>query len=233
MKKKNTLYSISVVLIILVAAIYGGMTKASYVDDTDVTSQMEEASQRVVSIDDAGLYVDSYFNNNIDSYEDLLEQSILVARVQPTARRVNYSLSVLSTVDVIEVMKGDKSLEKKTIEVYEPANFLNRRGYISVGGYNLMKNDKEYILFLEYLKTEPEYPNKDEVEKLGYKPVSSLYAKYPIDREAITQVLNRDTVDTSQLSYDQVIDYDILTYEDTILEKYRRMKETVLEHMEE
>ncbi|MGZ4134997.1 MAG: hypothetical protein ACXVC1_06535, partial [Tumebacillaceae bacterium] len=111
------------------------------------------------------------------------------------------------------------------VYLYEPSYF-GGLSYFVTGGYNIMQEGQEYIVFLKHLKVPSGYHYKDD-EDISFMPVSSLYGKYPLQSKRNTHVVSENTED----SYYQVKDFDILTQEESTLKKYEEFKRLVMQQM--
>jgi len=102
----------------------------------------------------------------LDGINALEEKAPIVVKVKYTGKRIikewkDTSGQVLeksseTTLKVSEVLKGSLNSDSPNITVYEPAHFENNT-FVSIEGYNLMQNGKDYILFLRPMPDDEAY----------------------------------------------------------------------------
>lgn len=208
------------------AVVYGKVTAASFYDDTNV-NELIQRSGGGVSPHDNDEYVSTYFNNQQRSVTQLENEAELIVSAKPTRDRINYSNAIRTVVQVTGVIKGSDVKPGDHIFVFEPGSFSTRISssefsYYSLGGYNLMREGQEYILLLKHLPKPAGYHYNDE-QAMTFMPISSYYAKFPLNSEPGSGYLERAEWD-KVVSYDRVKDWDILTSDPNVLQTYRQLK---------
>lgn len=170
---KNKLIIILSLLVILAAVAVGIVTKNSYYDDM---SQWEYIDNENIKVVLAPILNDVYTDYTISNAKNLEETVDVIVRVsvKRDAERKRVDSNTVSTVDVVEVYKGE--VETDTISVFEPIYYFPEGDYVmSTEGYYWMRADNEYILFLRQL----EDVNFGQ-HKLIYLPTTARYSKYNV-----------------------------------------------------
>lgn len=222
--KKVYLAFLSIVLLISVGT--GVFTRLSFVHNNDVGKHLSEAGEYQVSFLDNENYVNAYFDNKIDNLQQLRDKSDVVVKVKLTPERTQYLQSIRSKVDVLEVYKAMDIKQGDQIYIYEPNSF-NSRSYTSMFGYNIMLPEQEYIFFLRKLKVPEGYQYKRN-EAISYLPVSTLFSKYPLESNVATNVIPPDEIKKG-VTYDKVKQFDLISVNRKILEKYKLLRKDVFE----
>lgn len=218
--KGKKIYFTLMSILILFSLVIAFITRRSYIDNIDVNKHVYDGVNRNLNITNSELYTDAYFDNSVENIEDLEQNSDIIVLVKPTASRINYSQSILTKVEVLDVFKGEQARDLDYIYIYEPSNFIDNNLYSSLSGYNIMQSDKAYIFFLEKLKVPNGYIYKKN-EEITFKPTSTLYSKYPIDALDETIIINQQMLEKELITYEQVKNYGINTTETLILDKYK------------
>jgi len=224
---RNILYVSLFILILIGSAVYGNKTANSFHDNTNV-NELVKQSGVLLSLDDTGQFSSIYFNNNLSSFDQLENESELIVKVKLSRNRINYTQAVRTLVHVTDVFKGNEVKIGDNIIIFEPSNFLGLN-YFSLDGYNLMRSDKEYILFLKHLKKPEAYHYTDD-QAVTFMPISSYYAKYPMNSLSGEGYLSREDLDKG-INYSSIKDWDIFTTDQNKLKKYNELKKIVINRM--
>lgn len=224
MTKKTKLYFIFIVITLIIAIICGVVTKNSfqghiYLDELEKDKNLDEIALQLF-IDD-----NKYFNNDIENINELEKESDLIVKVRLDGERKLYLQSTKSPVRIIKKYYGSEYYkEGSLIYIEEPSTFVNTidLSYDVVQGYQLMREDKEYILFLKKLDKAPKYKYKGN-EKNTLMPISTLYAKYLLDSENKSEALDKIKVDNGEYSYGDIKEYPIVTYSQDEINKYNEL----------
>ena len=224
---KNKIFIAIIVVIVLGAVGVSIVTKGSFVEDLSINN-IENYYDYNVNLYDNN-EENPYFENTLTTFEELVEASELVIKVKMSNYRKKVTQATLTTVNVEAVLKGE--LQTNEILLYEPAFFWPyvddpNTGNYSTGGYQLMQEGKEYILFLQSLKS-PEGYNLSEDEKRSFLPVSELYGKIPIKSNWVPVVITNEVT-----TYKDIKDSEILTWENDFLQNYIEIKKKVEEAYE-
>lgn len=224
MTKKTKLYFGTILCIIILCVIMGGITRMSYsgYESFDKMERGENLQKFDVVFDQ----VDEYdgFVEKVENYNDLEKSADLIVKVSSTNERKLYLGATTKTkVTVREVFKGDASIGQ-SIFVYEPAGFSYSvvQNYESIGGYQLMKTGEEYYLFLQKLKTADGYCMSDE-ERNTYRPSTATYSKFPVSSGKLN-ILERKKLNRGRYSYGEVEKEEIITADKVVLSKYEKIK---------
>ncbi|SKA92217.1 hypothetical protein SAMN05428976_11912 [Clostridium sp. USBA 49] len=227
MNKKNIAFAIIFVGVFVSMIVLGILTRKSYVNDIDVNRYINDESMNL-SISTYQEDITKVFTKfeDLNSIEDLEKVSPIIVRAQVDSQtsRNRYYLTTLTTVKVVKVYKGD--INSDLISIFEPIDIVNITDandiVDSLDGYNWMKEDKEYILFLRPLK-DSHYTDGDTV----YLPTSTILSKYQIDESQVSK-LNKEKILNANLKYTSVGEQEVFLYEDKNIDKFKDFKEDVL-----
>ncbi|GIO86158.1 hypothetical protein J25TS5_30900 [Paenibacillus faecis] len=213
------------VTILMVSIVVGIVTSKSFENNLAVQEYTKKSEIRLNLIEDENL-VSTYFNNEIDSLNELIDQSDLILKVKATKNRLNYSQTIKTKVEVMKVYKGANLEGKHEIYIYEPSYFFGPN-YLSFGGYNIMQDDGEYIVFLKHLKKPEGYKYKGD-EDVSFVPTSTYYGKFEeTSNEKTNQPLSREELDNG-IKYSKVKDWAIITTKQEQLQKYNELRNAVM-----
>lgn len=225
--RKNKIYLTLLSALLFLALGVGILTRFSFVYDIQLERYTNNGEHFQVSLDDDSDYLSIYFDNQIDHISQLKTGSDLILKVKTTKNRDNMMRALRSQVDVLAVYKGDNIKKGDRINLYEPSSFY-AFSYTSMGGYNIMQEGEEYIVFLKHLKVPEGYKYKGEEERT-FIPVSSYYGKFPIKNRGETEVISEKALINGKVIYDRVKNYEIITSSKQVLEKYYALKQEVLQ----
>lgn len=220
MNMKNKIYYIIICMSVIFCIIIGVSVKNSFHNTVDPQNlEKEVIYHTVVNLDD---FVGKlYFDNHIEKFSELQNESDLIVEIKLTDNRQLYSQATLSEAEVLETYKGKVKPGDKIL-IYEPVFFLND-AYFTASGYNLMKKNNSYIIFLKNLQIPKGYKYKNDEAKT-YLPVSTIFAKYNIkltDKEKITYEPNT-------LKFGDVKDNEIISTDIKTVDQYNYFKLIVL-----
>lgn len=221
---KNKIFFSIIAILIIIAVRISLDTKASFEDDLSIDHIDKHYDYSVRLHTD--ILENPYFENSLVDFEELVDSSELVVKAKMNKSREKVAQATLTEIHVEEVLKG--RIQTNEILLYEPAYFWPyiddpSTGTYATGGYQLMQEGDEYILFLQSLKGPKEYKLSEE-EKKSYLPVSELYGKIPIKSNWTPAVIADDDV-----AYREVVNNDILTREKDLLLNYIKIKKIVEE----
>ncbi len=229
-KINNRVFLIIIVLLTILGGYYGITVKSSFVDNTVVMNEINDGSNRILKIVGSDEFVNSYFNNKIKNENELYENSELVVAVKLNGDRTNFSQSILSEVEVLDIINNRNNYDiGNKIFVYEPNNFMYRSKYYSLGGYNIMENEKEYILYLEKLIQPDDYTSK--TNKLIFKPVSTKFSKFEINNTNTPVIMIKEDVDAGLYSYDNIRNYEVIFTKKTDISLFNKIKRDALKRL--
>jgi hypothetical protein len=212
---KNKVYYSLILLLILPAVVLGILNRFSYsIEEVSLGNLLESPANIQVQLNEDETYIPLYFSNNQSDVSALRTQSDLIIKAKVTNERINQMYAIHSGVMVTEVYKGKGVGIEDRIYIYEPA-FFNDGIYTAYGGYNMMAENDEYILFLKHLPIPEGYRYRGNEERT-FIPVSSYFGKYPIQSSDQTKVLKKEEMH----SYSQVKDYELLTADKEKLGRY-------------
>ena len=138
---------------LLFALALGVVTKRSWIDNLDANAQIQAGDTRYLNLSDDEEYERGYLTPDAADEDSLKEVSEYILKVELNGKRINFSQSILSQVKVLQVYKDkDDILPGDEVIVYEPCSFRYDMLYYSLGGYNIMQEGKQYLLFLRYAR---------------------------------------------------------------------------------
>lgn len=209
-------------ILILAAVGFGLFTRKSFKAENLNLDSKENAE---VILSDT---LDGYFDNDISTYEELADQSDLIVTGSITGKQGVYSQALKTKFHIDQIMKGDSGEKTpENIYVYEPSTF-SFDTYDVLSGYNVMKENTDYILFLKHLKIPDGYKYKND-EAITFLPVSTCYSKYTLnDRRTEESVSGSE-----KLTYEQVKDMGIITDDQEITDTYNALKKEVMDSLGE
>jgi hypothetical protein len=223
---KNVILSLALLISIGVMTVMGLQTRKSFVDDVEIGNYLNQEELKFSIRDDVSDITQSFVDmESIKSVEDLEEVSPIIVKVKVNkeASRKMYSDDTLTTVEVLEVMKGQ--VDKKEILVFEPIdiNHLEGADYVnSTDGYNWMNDDEEYILYLRPLKA-ANY-SKD---KIVYLPTTTLFSKYSNSQKSPV-LLDQTKINNCTVKYSEIEANEVLITDYQMLEKFLQLKDQVI-----
>ena len=227
--RRNKYFLVFLSALIFFSIVLGLMTRFSFKQEFSAEEILNKADQYAVSSnEDDSSYLAIYFDNNMENLSQIKDKSNVIIKVKVTNDRQTYMSTTLSGVDVSEVYKGNGIKKGDHIYIYEPSSFF-RSSYSTMGGYNLMHRDSEYILFLKHLKIPEGYKYKGK-EAISFMPVSTYYSKYPLNSNGNTRVIGKDELKKG-ISYGVVKEFDLITENVHNLEKYNAFKKEVLQNI--
>lgn len=226
MRVKNNLIYYLFFLLLLSSVLIAIKTRFSYVNDMNLDYLNANSNQLQFAI------VPSLENDLIDEHiqtiTDLENNSNLVVRIEALDERSFKTKTLLTKCKIKEVYKGETSLLKNDyIYIYEPANFtFSYKSFISVNGYNYMKSNNEYIVFLNPLKVPQDY-SKSNIDLLSFTFINSSFSKFLVNTDSRTIYIDKDTLDKGE-SYNNFISYEYIFTSPDIESKYIDLRNTIL-----
>ena len=170
----------------------------------------------------------------INDYDDLKEKSKVIAKVHVTDERKLSANAVYTKVIVKDIYKSDQSFNKNdAIYIYEPVCFEEEfEIFDSSSGYQLMRTNDDYYVFLNELPTAERYV-KSEKEKISFVPSTLKYSVYSTKNNKI-KLLDKKRIDgdKEEYKYADVKELDILTYNNGALDKYKIIKKNIIKDLE-
>ncbi|OAB36709.1 hypothetical protein PMSD_10310 [Paenibacillus macquariensis subsp. defensor] len=222
--KRSQLYLISLVVLLLSAIFTSIITASSFNNDVDLDNHLDR-EDILLNLEESENYISIYFNNKIDSIEELVNQSKFILKVKATKKRTNFSRSIHTAVQVLELYKGDGITTGSEIYIYEPSYFFGSN-YLSFGGYQIMEEGEEYIVFLDHLQVPDNYKYKGN-EAISFLPISTYFGKFPTNQvDTNDQILTKNETDNG-VNYTKINNWDIITTNKEISAFYNKLKQLV------
>lgn len=198
---------------------------------SDVTNELDDSNMSVYYMDSTE---SNYFNQhdsedvNYNSLDELEKKASIIVRVKVENERKMYLQAVKTKVKVLEVYKGELQINSD-IFVYEPSNLLciSYSAYTCCGGYQLMQQDTEYVMFLRNLDKPEGYSYRGD-EEISYLPISCLYGKYSVKETGKTPtVISEDDICNQKYTYSEISQYPVLCTTEEELNSYKTLLEQV------
>lgn len=224
MTKSTKIYFLTFIIILISAFGAGFFVKNSFTGEKDINKRISSISEEMLKYSNLNEkdMVDMYFDNSLDTLEKLEKESDIILKIKVIERKLFFR-STESKVEVLKIFKGENGIEEGTnIYIHEPFSVNDDMVY-STGGYNMMKDNTEYIVFLKHLKKMEgyKYPYK---EKISFLPVSTTYAKYSEKENANFFKLDKE----NENKYKDVKGFCSIFESKEDLEKYEKIKEQIL-----
>ncbi|MCB2360023.1 hypothetical protein [Clostridium estertheticum] len=225
---KNKVYYIIISVSVILCLIIGFWVKNSFYNTVDSQNLEKEVSNyTVANLDD---FVGKlYFDNNIKKFSELQKESDLIVEIKLTGNRKLYEEATLTEVEVLKTYKG-KEKPKDKILIYEPV-FFGSDIYYTASGYNFMRKNNSYIIFLKNLKIPKGYKYKNDEAKT-YLPVSTVFAKYNIKYTNKEKILDKTRFSnegkSSDLKFKDVKNKEIVSIDIKTVDLYNYFKLNVL-----
>lgn len=179
-----------------------------------------------------GTAAGDYYNNYDDiNFDVLKEDAELIIKVTLTNNREVLKDCILTKVGVSNVIKGKELINDfKEVYVYEPVSFHYPSKTVStIGGYNLMKYDKEYILLLKRLKLPDKY-NASEKQKLSFMLLNPEFSKFNMENEnnGLYKVARESDFNNGEITFNNIEEYDQIFLDDKKLNDFINLKSKVV-----
>ena len=227
MRKSNKFFLSGLIIVLVSSVIVGIMTRLSIEDNSYLGKYISfsEGTNYKLSLQEDDNFTRIYFDNNISNIKELEDKSDVVIKVKVTPKREVFSQAVRTKVEVLDVYKSDTIKEHSEIYIYEPSYFISNQ-YISMGGYNIMEEDKEYVFFLKNLTVPNGYKYKND-EEVSFIPVSTLYSKFSFDGDNKISTIPQDDIDREEVNYNQIRELNIITTRQEVINKYEDLKKSL------
>lgn len=227
MLKPRRITWIIISIILIAMLILAFKIRNSFIRDTDIYSFINDNSIIYTSDKYEEDITKSFVKNkNIQNLKALEDISPIIVRVKvdDSAPRDLYEGTTLTKVIVEEVYKG--SLEKEYIYLFEPFDVFegenSNRFIYSIDGYNILKNDSEYVLFLKSMK-DSTYTSERNI----YLPTTTSLSKYKVENKDVSTV-DKYKLENNSIKYRDVEDLDIITSDENTMNKYNEIKDEVI-----
>lgn len=221
-KKLGKIYRRFFLVSLAVCIIIGIFTKKSYIKDTDVNS-LDKYSKSLIYTSKS--YKSDYFINDINTFDQLDNESDYVLKVKSTKDRKYVNKALLTKCEVIKSYK--KKIDKAYIYIYEPVDVsIKYELFISLWGYNFMKPENEYIVFLKDLKL-PQGYKASHIEKLSFMYTNPEISKFNCGNEENTVLMNSEDIKDGKISYNEVKNFEQIFSSKEQQNKYREFKSIV------
>ncbi len=208
-------------LALIMFAILGGLlTKLSY-KDYNAHAQEKLGSYSVAQL--------SFHLENIEceSVIQLVAESEYIFKVKKIDKSIFLYQTTFTPVRVMHVYKGDVSLTGAQVFIFEPAfAIFETERYYPVSSYNLMLEGKDYLVFLCKRKY-PEGYTANDIERNSFiYTTNSALSKYLLNNDFQKEILIAGN--DGLIKYDEIKDFEIITWEDEQLDYYNSFKKEVI-----
>ena len=226
MIKTTKIYFLILSLFVLVCIAAGIVVKTSFKGYTQLTDLVKHEninsySVQVMKVEESD---DNDYFSEIDNFKELQEKSGLILKVHVTNERTMYLQNTTKTKVVVKEIYKGSAKKGQEIYVYEPAvlSYSVSKSYDSIGGYQLMKTNNDYYVFLQPLKVFKGYV-KSAQENNTYLPST---IKYSVMRVNVgkQEILNQKKLENGEYNYGDVLDQEIITDNKQELVKYQEIK---------
>ncbi|MGL5439112.1 MAG: hypothetical protein ACRDA4_01835 [Filifactoraceae bacterium] len=229
MERSNKIYVFVIIAIVVLAGLFANSIKKSFINIKvkDILRTSESIS--------VFLNTDEKIDTDINT-KQLHQNSEMILRVKlkNSNERMILNDSTLSKCIVQEVYKGNLNAND---EIYLYENISIRSSWheypkpptkiyydITSSGYNFMKDNEEYIIFVNEIKNP--IPNDKTKTYLIY---DSVFGKFNTNDEVNSIPIDEDIIlNGSGYNYKNVEDFDILVTDDKIIKKYKDIKDDIL-----
>lgn len=200
MTRSTKIYFLAVLILISTTIGYAIMTKYSFTGDYNLSKIREQYDLEnfMYSNNEESIY----FNNSINSLDELEKNSDLIVKVQSLDDSILFYNSIETPVKIIDIYSSNDNLKKgDVIYIQEPVSISyleNMENITSIRGYVLMNTDQEYILFLKHLDKVDGYKYKNN-EEITYIPVSTRFGKYC--KEEKPKFIDQSQIDSGEIYY--------------------------------
>ena len=200
MTRSTKIYFLAVLILISTTIGYAIMTKYSFTGDYNLSKIREQYDLEnfMYSNNEESIY----FNNSINSLDELEKNSDLIVKVQSLNDSILFYNSIETPVKIIDIYSSNDNLKKgDIIYIQEPVSISylkNMENITSIRGYVLMNPDQEYILFLKHLDKVDGYKYKNN-EEITYLPVSTRFGKYC--KEESPKYIDPLQIDSGEIYY--------------------------------
>ena len=229
MIKETKLYITIIVIMILLVFSVAIMTRLSYKGSITLKQLQDNSDVNNYTVQFGEDTVEKDIFKTINNYDDLKTQSKFFAKIHVTDERKLFASAVYTKVIVKKTYKSDYSIKKNDhIYIYEPVSFEEDfRLYDSSSGYQLMRTNEDYYVFLNELPSSTSYI-KSKKEKVSFIPSTLKYSIY-CAKNTKTQLLDKNRMDSYK--YVDIKNLDILNNDSGVLNKYKEIKKNIIDDL--
>ncbi|MDR0499997.1 MAG: hypothetical protein LBG97_01945 [Coriobacteriales bacterium] len=252
---KNLAWYCVWVALLCVCVVFGVLTRCSYSDAALDYKNLLDMRYQYMAVQNLNVQENTDFNSPLDlnaDVTDIIEQSPIIVKCEFDGDRKYLYQAFLSQVRVTQVLKGDSSLNGKTIPVFEPVKITksmdpngtessvtndNGTGFVGIDyhkymmpsgmyncGYTMLKAGDSYLLFLS---AKEYHPAEDRTGKATeYVFVEHPYAKLNLS----TTVGAKDYVlpKSPYMTLAQSLEYEIVLSNLSDADTYFSKKDKIL-----
>ncbi|NKF07209.1 hypothetical protein J1C67_11495 [Clostridium gasigenes] len=228
MNKSSKIFFMGIIGVCAICLLIGIKVRGSIKDleYKDVSNQAGEYSYNIRG------NTNDVKNLSLDKIKDELEnESDVIVTGSFTGKRKMIKESVLSEVSILKTYKGDTKL--KNIYIYEPVfSYLFIDGpfkgsVISEGGYGLMNEGKEYLLFLKEESNSPEFGYLKKSDK-AFTYVNNEFGKLCIEYDKNDYKVVKENKDGKD-RYNEFKGYEQVISNEEVFDFYNQLREIVLD----
>ena len=228
MKKSTKIFFMGIIGVFVICLVIGIKVRDS-IKDLEYKDIKNEAQQYAY---DVRGNTNDVKNLSLENIKDELEnKSDAIVTGNFTGKRKIISGCILSEVSILNTYKGDIKL--KNIYIYEPVfSYLFTEGsfkgsVISDGGYGLMNEGKEYILFLKEESSSPEFGYLKKSDK-SFTYINNEFGKINIEyNKSDYKVLEEYKPGESR--YNEFEGYEQVFSNEEVFEFYNQLREKLLD----
>lgn len=229
MIKSTRNFFVICIAIVCLASLLAILVGRSFSGISEINSLKELPEEECYTYFDMYAYGDTYFCEDIHRFNDLYEKADLVVKGKVSGNRELFLQATKTKTELLHVYKGTGVEKGECIYIYEPTTILYGLSYYEcMGGYMLMLDEEEYIMFLQHLKVPDSYKYKKD-EEHTYVPISTTFSKYSLSQEDHVAVV--DDFGEEQVLFRDTMKYEIIAATEEKKEKYIQLKQEVLKRL--
>jgi hypothetical protein len=213
---------------IVVVAVIGVIWKANLPDDgLSTLHTQEDALGKGFGVEYVmGTDLSNSLVNYPEQFDDIVDVSDVIVIGRPTGKIFQQGEIFCQEVLVNEIIKGEERLRADGLE--KSLYMINADGFRRyddgkvryMGGYGLMQESSDYLLFLGYTDPFQLLPVN------GYEMLGGFFGRIKLDDNAAGSTPM--STPAEELSYDEIWDYEYIANSQEVLDEVYRMKEHIL-----
>ncbi|MBE6088246.1 MAG: hypothetical protein E7206_09435 [Clostridium beijerinckii] len=173
-----------------------------------------------------GVFTDISDENNIDmsNFSDYIVEGVA------TGEHEILDSAVLTQIKITKVIKGN--INKESIYIYEPVSIEiggnHSKQLESMLGYNLIKNDEEYIFCINDFSNIADHAYTDK-EKNSYIYKNPFLGKFPIKNDSSDFRIVEENEFDNNINYNEYANYEQIFSSKKSMDTYFKCKEQLMQ----
>lgn len=228
MKKSTKIFFMGIIGVCIICLVVGVTVRGS-IKDLEYKDVKNEAQEYAYDIRGNTNYVDGLSLENIK--DELENKSDVIVTGSFTGKRKIIKGCIISELSIVKTYKGDIKLEN--IYIYEPVfSYLFTEGpfkgvVMSEGGYGLMNEDKEYLLFLKDESSSPEFGYLKKSDK-AFTYTNNEFGKLCIEYNKNDYKVLKE-YKPGETRYNEFEGYEQVISNEEVLGFYNQLREALLD----